>query len=117
MDKKKKKSGFFKRLRHKYRLIIYNDNTFEEVFWIRLTRLNVFIVLIFGAFLLILGKLRDLLGIPLEEMIFIGDALFVGGNDYPAEEAGVFSIPVRGPDETKQVTEAIIACLDRSPQA
>ena len=64
-----------------------------------------------------LRKLRDLLGIPLEEMIFIGDALFVGGNDYPAEEAGVFSIPVRGPDETKQVTEAIIACLDRSPQA
>ena len=27
-------------------------------------------------------KLRDLLGISLEEMIFIGDALFPGGNDY-----------------------------------
>ena len=39
-------------------------------------------------------KLRDILGIPLAEMIFIGDALFVGGNDYPAEEAGVVSIPV-----------------------
>jgi hypothetical protein len=47
-------------------------------------------------------------------MIFIGDALFVGGNDYPAKEAGVVCIPVRGPDETKRVTEAIIACLDRS---
>ncbi len=57
-------------------------------------------------------KLRDILGIPLQEMIFIGDALFVGGNDYPAEEAGVVSIPVRGPNETKRVTEAIIACLD-----
>jgi len=57
-------------------------------------------------------KLRDLLGISLKEMIFIGDALFVGGNDYPAEEAGVVSIPVRGPNETKRVTEAIIACLD-----
>ena len=47
-------------------------------------------------------KLRDLLGISLEEMIFIGDALFVGGNDYPAKEAGVVSIPVRGSqrDET-----------------
>jgi hypothetical protein len=56
--------------------------------------------------------LRDLLGISLKEMIFIGDALFVGGNDYPAEEAGVVSIPVRGPNETKRVTEAIIACLD-----
>ena len=57
-------------------------------------------------------KLRDLLGISLAEMIFIGDALFVGGNDYPAEEAGVVSIPVRGPNETKPVTEAIIACLE-----
>jgi phosphomannomutase len=57
-------------------------------------------------------KLRDLLGISLKEMIFIGDALFVGGNDYPAQEAGVVSIPVRGPQETKPVTEAIIACLD-----
>jgi phosphomannomutase len=57
-------------------------------------------------------KLRDLLGISLEEMIFIGDALFVGGNDYPAKEAGVVSIAVRGPNETKPVTAAIIACLD-----
>ena len=59
-----------------------------------------------------IGKLRDLLGISLTEMIYIGDALFPGGNDYPVEEAGVVSIPVRGPDETKRVTEAIIACLD-----
>ncbi len=59
-----------------------------------------------------IGKLRDLLGISLKEMIFIGDALFVGGNDYPAEQSGVVSIPVRGPTETKPVTEAIIACLD-----
>src|ERR1022692_3785588 len=29
-----------------------------------------------------IGKLRDLLGISLQEMIYIGDALFVGGNDY-----------------------------------
>ncbi|HVA01965.1 MAG TPA: HAD hydrolase family protein, partial [Terriglobia bacterium] len=59
-----------------------------------------------------LRKLRDILAISLKEMIFIGDALFVGGNDYPAEEAGVVSIPVRDPHETKRVTEAIIACLD-----
>ena len=57
-------------------------------------------------------KLRDILGLSLKEMIFIGDALFVGGNDYPAEEAGVVSIPVKSPEETKRVTEAIIACLD-----
>ena len=69
MDKKKKKSGFFKRLRYKYRLIIYNDNTFEEVFWIRLTRLNVFIVLMFGAFLLILGTTILIAYTPLREYI------------------------------------------------
>jgi hydroxymethylpyrimidine pyrophosphatase-like HAD family hydrolase len=57
-------------------------------------------------------KLRDILGISVKEMIFVGDALFPGGNDYPAEEAGVVSIPVRGPQETKRVIEAIIACLD-----
>ena len=57
-------------------------------------------------------KLRDFLGISVKEMIYIGDALFIGGNDYPAKEAGVVSIPVRGPHETKRVIEAIIACLD-----
>jgi HAD superfamily hydrolase (TIGR01484 family) len=56
-------------------------------------------------------KLRDTLGIAIQEMIFIGDALFPGGNDYPAEEAGVVSIRVRDPDESKRVIEAIVACL------
>lgn len=56
-------------------------------------------------------KLRDILGIAIEEMIFVGDALFPGGNDYPAEQAGVVSIRVRDPNESKRVVEAIIACL------
>ena len=56
-------------------------------------------------------KLRDILGIAIDEMIFIGDALFPGGNDYPAEQAGCVSIRVRDPEETKRVVEAIIACL------
>jgi HAD superfamily hydrolase (TIGR01484 family) len=56
-------------------------------------------------------KLRDILGIAIEEMIFIGDALFPGGNDYPAEQAGVVSIRVRDPHETERVIQAIIACL------
>ena len=57
-------------------------------------------------------KLRDTLGISIDEMIFIGDAIFPGGNDYPAKEAGVVSIQVRDPNESKRVIEAIIACLD-----
>jgi len=62
-------------------------------------------------------KLRDILGISLKEMIYVGDALFVGGNDYPAKQAGVVSIPVRGPSETKRVIEAILACLGDDEQA
>jgi hydroxymethylpyrimidine pyrophosphatase-like HAD family hydrolase len=61
-------------------------------------------------------KLRDILGVAINEMIFIGDALFPGGNDYPAKEAGVASIQVRDPNETKRVIEAIIACLDFDQQ-
>jgi HAD superfamily hydrolase (TIGR01484 family) len=57
-------------------------------------------------------KLRDILGISLEEMIFIGDAIFPGGNDYPPKEAGVCSIPIRDIYDTKRVTEAIIACIE-----
>jgi phosphomannomutase len=56
-------------------------------------------------------KLRDILGISLKEMIFVGDALFAGGNDYPAEQAGVVSICVQGPHETKRIIQMSIACL------
>ena len=62
-------------------------------------------------------KLQEILHISLQEMIYIGDALFVGGNDYPAEKAGVDSIPVKGPEKTKRVIEAIIACLADCDQA
>jgi HAD superfamily hydrolase (TIGR01484 family) len=58
-----------------------------------------------------IGKLRDTLGIAVEDMIFVGDALFPGGNDYPVKQAGVVCIEVRDPHETKRVIETIIACL------
>ncbi len=64
-----------------------------------------------------IGKLRDVLGISLKEMLFVGDALFPGGNDYPAEEAGVVSICVGGPHETKRVIQACIACLSENSLA
>jgi HAD superfamily hydrolase (TIGR01484 family) len=62
-------------------------------------------------------KLRDILGVSLKEMIYIGDALFPGGNDYPAEQAGVISIRVRGPEDTKRVIETMIACFGGDQQA
>jgi hypothetical protein len=58
-----------------------------------------------------IGKLKDTLHISLNEMVYIGDALFPGGNDYPAEQAGVVSIPVKGPDDTNVVIKTILACL------
>jgi phosphomannomutase len=60
-----------------------------------------------------IGKLRDVLGISIDEMIFIGDAIFPGGNDYPPKEMGVDSICVRDVHECKRAIEAIILCLRR----
>src|SRR6185312_2557637 len=57
-------------------------------------------------------KLRDILGIQISDMIFIGDALFPGGNDYPAKESGAYSVLISGPDETKRVIEGIVGALD-----
>jgi phosphomannomutase len=56
-------------------------------------------------------KLRDFLGITIEHMLFIGDALFPGGNDYPARSTGADCIQVRDPNETKRVIEALVAAL------
>jgi HAD superfamily hydrolase (TIGR01484 family) len=55
-------------------------------------------------------KLRDVLGVPIDDMLFFGDALFPGGNDYPAQEAGAQSIRVRDPLETQRILEAVVAC-------
>ncbi len=57
-------------------------------------------------------KLRDVLGIAIQRMLFVGDALFPGGNDYPVKEARVVSIQVRDPAESKRVIETILACMD-----
>ena len=50
-------------------------------------------------------------GIPLDAMLFVGDAIFPGGNDYPAEQLGLDTISVRDPRETLSVVTAIVACL------
>jgi phosphomannomutase len=60
-------------------------------------------------------KLQEILGISIAEMIFVGDALFPGGNDYPAEQAGVSSIRVRDPEETGRVIETAIVFSGGKP--
>ena len=61
-------------------------------------------------------KLQEILDIDIPEMLFIGDALFEGGNDYPATKTGVDCIQVRDPEETKRIIETIIACSNYTPK-
>lgn len=56
-------------------------------------------------------KLNEILGIDISEMLFIGDALFEGGNDYPARKTGVDCIQVRDPEETKRIIETIVMLI------
>lgn len=53
-------------------------------------------------------KLEKILGFGIPEMLFIGDALFEGGNDYPARKTGVDCIQVRDAEETKSIIQTII---------
>jgi len=48
------------------------------------------------------------LGILQQAMLFVGDALFEGGNDYPVKEIGVDCIEVSGPEETKKVIRTLL---------
>jgi len=57
-----------------------------------------------------LKKLRDASGISLDAMMFVGDAIFPGGNDYPAKLLGLDTVRVRDPRETLSVIETIVAC-------
>lgn len=58
-----------------------------------------------------LQRLRDASGISLESMLFIGDAIFPGGNDYPAKELGLATVQVKDPEGTLAAIAAIVACL------
>ena len=60
-----------------------------------------------------LNRLSKESGVPLAGMLFLGDAIYPGGNDYPAAEIGVDTVKVRDVAETAAVVSAIIACLKR----
>ena len=56
-------------------------------------------------------KMSEILAVELKDMVFVGDALFPGGNDYPLKAAGVLSIQVADHNEAKLVVETLVACL------
>lgn len=58
-----------------------------------------------------LNRLSQESGVSLTDMIFLGDAIYPGGNDYPAQEAGVASIKVRDPVDTATAIRAITLAL------
>ena len=53
-------------------------------------------------------KLIERLHVSKKEMLFVGDALFKGGNDYIMKSTGVQCLPVLGPAETKKLVAGII---------
>ncbi|WP_100614457.1 M23 family metallopeptidase [Confluentibacter citreus] len=70
MDERKKKPKRLKRkLLDKYRLVVLNEDTFEERISLKLTRLNVFVLVSLSAILLVLATLILIAFTPLREYI------------------------------------------------
>lgn len=56
-------------------------------------------------------KLAEAAGVPFAKMVFVGDALYPGGNDFPVRAAGIDTVAVRDVTETKRIIETIVFCL------
>ncbi len=48
-------------------------------------------------------KLEEFLHLTPDDIVFVGDTLFPGGNDYPAKATGVDCISVSNPEDTKKL--------------
>lgn len=53
-------------------------------------------------------KMIEYIKVTAEEMIYIGDSLFPGGNDNPVISTGVRTISVDNPEETKDIIKKIL---------
>ncbi len=53
-------------------------------------------------------KLMDILGLKKEDILFFGDKMHEGGNDYPVKAKGIDSIAVRDWEETAAAIETIL---------
>ncbi|EGV42995.1 M23 family metallopeptidase [Bizionia argentinensis JUB59] len=69
VKKKKKPRKFAKKLLNKYRLVILNEDTFEERISLKLTRLNVFVLLSLSAIFLVVSTSILIAFTPLREYI------------------------------------------------
>jgi HAD superfamily hydrolase (TIGR01484 family) len=57
-------------------------------------------------------KLMEMLSVRRDELIFVGDRLEPGGNDYPVIQLGVMCLSVKGPTETLSHIRDLIATID-----
>jgi len=69
MTPRKKDKKFARKLLHKYRLVVLNEDTFEERFAIKLTRLNVFVIVSLSMILLVAATTFLIAFTPLREFI------------------------------------------------
>lgn len=53
-------------------------------------------------------KLSEILALPISDMLYVGDALFPGGNDEIVKETGIPTEQVSGPAETAEVINKIL---------
>ena len=56
-------------------------------------------------------KLAEHSGIATADMIFLGDAIYPGGNDDPVRAAGIDTIKVRDPEETMTALRGMLAFM------
>ena len=68
-EDKKKKSKLKRKLTNKYRLVVLNENTFEERFALKLSRLNVFVFGGLFSVILVLGTILLIAFTPVREYI------------------------------------------------
>ena len=54
-------------------------------------------------------KLEERLGVSRRVMLYVGDALFKGGNDYIMRSTGIRCVQVSGPEDTKRLIKRIVA--------
>ncbi|WP_163716184.1 M23 family metallopeptidase [Mangrovibacterium lignilyticum] len=69
MKETKKKKKILEKLKNRYRLIIYNDTSFQTVWSARLTRINVLLILSLGGFFLIFITVLIIALTPVKELI------------------------------------------------
>ncbi len=55
-----------------------------------------------------IGKIEELLKIKKEDIVFIGDALFAGGNDSPVKKTGIDYVQADGPDQTLELLHSYL---------